>query len=539
MIVRQSFGGLLKSKANRRAFGAGNLLLVLAGAGVLLSSCGQVAGDLTKVTGAAGVPTTAGACLNGPTSTVVNIFDENPRTHNSTLAFNSTLVVGQTFSTTLGGLNGTCVLQSDRFKISKDSLFPNNLTRISGSNTALAPSQPEFQQVNSFYYATSLRNTLVSLGADLSGLGMASLDAHCNQKDNAFYTPSTKEVCLGYTDVGGGKKVWAADDADVVVHESGHSMNHTLASTNIMNSSAESSALDESIADYWAFTVLNDPQLAEWFLGAISSSLVRDATQNHLYPDSMVSEPHDDGRVLTEVLWDLRQSSNLGKSTTDQLVKKALQLLPATTRFADFYNRFYLASGPTYLNLSAAQRSLIVNKFTAKGIHRADSASGLRLSTASGVNQVFVIDDHSISGQAGGNCNGVLDVGETALVLVNLENPNNTKMGIGVATLGTAPSGIQIPSGGQIGEFHRFGANSNFVSSLPTSSSNRDNATINAGFLIKATSAGVKNFSLTFVPMYSDPTGGAAVGTTATVSFSLTVGTTATSSSCTNGSLWP
>ncbi|MGZ3693992.1 MAG: hypothetical protein ACXWQO_07310 [Bdellovibrionota bacterium] len=440
---------------------------------------------------------------------------------------------------TLSGLSGNCGLESNRFSITNDMLFPANVLFISSANQAYAPSAPEFQQLNSFYYATKLDNLMTSLGADLTSLGKVNIEPHCNYANNAFYSPSAKTVCLGYIDEGGGVKVWAADDADVVVHESGHSMNHTLASTSILNSSGEAGALDEAIADYWALTVQNDGQLAEWFLGALGASYIRDATQNHPYPASMVYEVHDDGRSIGEILWDLRSAGNLGKATTDQLVKTALELLPGTTRFADFYQSIYDASGPAFLNLSAAQRALIVTGFTNKGIHRADDASGLRLSSTGGaVKQLYIIDDHTISAQSGGNCNGQLDVGETALVLVNLENPNASAMGMGVATLGAAPAGTSVPGGGQIGEFFHFNASSDFVSGLSTGGP-RSDAVIMASFLIKASTAGVKNFSLTFTPMYADPTHTLAANADVTVSFSLTVGTAATGSSCTSAGLWP
>lgn len=513
-----------------------NIQLVALACFSLLASCGQKGG--TKVEEKGSIPSVTGSCSSGPSSVLINYFQENPRTSsgNNALAFNSTLSSAYTQTATLSGLSGNCLLQSDRFSVISDSLYSSYIATTTSASQAYTPTQPQFQQFNSFYYATELRNLMASLGADLSALGLVKLDAHCNYSNNAYYSPSAKSVCLGYVNEGGSKRVWAADDADVVIHESGHSMNHTLSSTSIMNSSGEAGAIDESVADYWALTTLNDGQMSEWFLGAIGSSYIRDATASHSYPSSMDYEIHDDSRALTEVLWGIR--GTLGKSTTDLLVKTAMELLPSTTRFKDFYQAIYDASGPSFLNLNSTQRDSIVTKFTAKGIHRVDTASGLRLSTAGGsVKQVYVIDDHTISAQSGGNCNGALDVGETALVLVNLENPNAGAMGMGVATLGTAPSGIVVPSGGQIGEFFKLNGNSDFVTSM--SGSVREDATIMAGFLIRATSAGVKNFSLTFTPMYADAKGLSAANPDVTVNFSLTVGSAATSTSCTDSSLWP
>lgn len=499
-----------------------------------LQGCGQSKSGTTTVV--SGNPPIAGTCLNGPTSLAIRIFQENPfvSSGNPGLAFSANLTSAMTTPATLSGLTGNCTLYSSRYSLWSDGLFPNNVLLPTSSSQAYAPSDPEFQQLNSFYYATMLRDLVVdTLGATLSG--QISIDAHCNQQDNAYFNPNSKRLCFGWHDAGSGKKVWAADDADVVIHEAGHTVNHSLASTSIMNSTVEAGAIDESIADYWALTMLEDSQLSEWFLGSMGVSYIRDATASFSYPASQNFEIHDDSRVLTQVLWDLRASANLGKTTTDKLVKRSLQLLPATTRFAEFYQAFYDASGPAFLNLSPAQRALIVNRFTARGIHRVDSAAGLQLSAGT---QVYVIDDHSYTFQSGGNCNGVLDVGETALVLVNLKNPNG-EMGAGLATLGAAPSGIVVPSGGEVGDFFRLKASSDFVSSLPLGGSNRDDAVLMASFVIRATSAGAKNFSLSFRPMYADPTGAVAQNPNASVNFALNVGSTATNSSCTNSALWP
>jgi len=502
----------------------------------LLSACGLPKASSTSK-GDLPVP---GTCASGPTSANISIFNENPRTGsgNGALPFNSTLDSSMTLPGTITGLSGNCLLQSSLLSITSDTFYPSNVAKITSTSQAYSPSSPEFQQLNAFFQSTTvLKNLLVeSLGASLPP-GQLSINAHCNQQDNAYFSPTSKALCLGWHDAGAGKKVWAADDADVVIHESGHYVNHSLASTSIMNSTTEAGSIDESVADYWALTVMNDAQLSEWFLGSIGASYVRDATVNHSYPASLNFEVHDDSRILTQVLWDLRVAGNLGKADTDKLVKRALQLLPATTRFADFYEAIYDASGPAFLNLDPAKRAVIVSKFTNKGIHRVDSAASHRLSTTSA--QVRVIDDHSYSFLSGGNCNGVLDVGETALVLVNLENPTASAMGVGVATLDSIPAGTTVPSGGEVGEYFRLKANSDFVASLPAAGSSRDDATMMASFVIRATSSGVKNFSFSFRPMYSDPTGTVPANSDVTIGFSVTTGSAATSSSCTNNALWP
>jgi hypothetical protein len=500
----------------------------------LFLGCGSGGGSTS--TGNFTIP---GGCTSGPTSLSINYFLENPRTSsgNSSLAFSSTLTTSQTTVGTISGLTGNCLLQSDRFLVNTDSIYPSYVVAPTNGNMRYRPVDPEFQQLNSFYYATAVKNLLVGLGADLASFGLVNINAHCNVENNAFYSPSSKRVCLGYALISD-KIIWAADDADVVIHEVGHAINHNLASTSIMSSSGEASALDEAVADYWALTLLNDGQLSEWFLGALGSSYVRDATQNQLYPQSMVYQIHEDSRVITQTLWSLR--GTLGSATTNALVKRSMQLLPASTRFKDFYQAFYDASGPAFVNLPSGQRAAIVSAFTAKGLHRVDSAAGLQVAAGgAGIKDVYVIDDYSTPAQANGNCNGALDVGETALVLVNLENKSGSRMGMGEVILGAVPAGIQVPSGGNFGEFFRLNATSDFVSSLPPAGANRDEAVYWASFLLRATSTGGKNLSLVFTPMFADPTGAASPNPDVTVSFSLNVGSAGPSANCTDASLWP
>lgn len=477
------------------------------------------------------------------TSAQIRTFNENPRTAsgNAALPFTNTLLSSYTTVSTLSGLSGNCnALEAPKLAMGADTFFPSYVVRPNGGSLQYSPTTPEFRQLNAFFNANNLLNFVRGLGSSLASMGTLKLNAHCNEANNAYFQPGTGNICLGFVDVGGGKKVWAADDADVTIHEVGHGVNHALSSTTTMNSTHEAGAIDEGIADYWALTLMNDARLSEWFLGAIGPAYIRDATQNIIYPTGLRHEIHDDSRILSQTLWALRDSGSLGRAKTDQLVRRAMSALVPGARFNNFYREFYdAASGPGY---SGADLTFIQNAFAARGLHRADVATGMTLSSsvAPGVKQVYVVDDHAFPFQQNGNCDGTLDVGETALVIVNLENPNATPMGVGVATLGAPPAGVTVPSGGEIGEYFRFGASQDFTASLPTAGTdNRIYASALAGFVVRATTPGVKNFSFTFRPLYSDPTLTLPTGADVTVNFSLTVASGANSTSCTNWSLWP
>ena len=499
-------------------------LFLLFAATLGLGGCGGGGGGGgTPNLGGGGVA--VAACV---TSVAAKAIAENPRTESPAIAFSGNLA-GLGSNVTLTGLDG------------------------SKSLATFDPNNPRFQQVNAYFYATRARDMAVAAGADLSQLVSLKIDAHCvsaggfSSTNNAFYLPSANELCFGFF-MSGGKKLYASDDSDVIMHEFGHAITHKIASTAIMNSSFESGSIDEGTADYWALTVNGNAALSEWFLGAIDASdanpdpfFQRVATQNHSYPQSMVGEIHFDSRVWAEALWTIR--TTLGSTKTNQLVVRAVDLMPATTRYKDGVTAIQSAGSLLNMSgtLSAADLVTIDNALTAKGLKRSDSAVGVALSTDPGHTSRYIIDDHSFSFQVGGNCNGALDVGETAMVMFNLQTmAGGAVLGLGVGTLAAAGGSIgtaTIVAAGSTAEYMRLNGNADdFVDVLATSGVFSDDATVGASFLIRGDTAGAVNMTLNFTPM-----GGAAVA----IPVTFTVGAVATrATNCPGGltanrALWP
>ncbi len=506
-------------------------LFLLALAAFSNSSCNALKTGTTVETKGT-IPNVTGACTSGPVSANASIFVENPITASGNPALSlSANLSPYTSAALVQDLDGSCLLQNNHYSVSTDSFFPSNIATASSSGLSFSPSDPRFQQVMAYYYSNLVRRRVNSIGADISALGKVSVDAHCNVQDNAYYSPNSKKLCFGISDAGSGHYIWAADDGDVVSHETGHTVNHTLSSTTVLNSSGEAGAMDEAFADYWALAVNQNSKISEWYLGALEriytiTGIVRDAAQVLAYPDSMVYEIHDDSRVFSELLWDLR--SSLGANKVDLLVTTTLSMLPNPARFID--GAHAMQSAAAALNFSAVDQALITSKLTAKNFLQADSAANVRVSQVGGHQQVYVIDDHQLQSAVGGNCNGQLDVGETALVVVNFENTNAAGMGMSSLALTGIPAGVSVPTGGEVGEIFHLNATSDFVGGLTGVNVRAQDATIAAGFLIKASTAGLKKFTVTYSPMGGAP---------ATYNFSLSVGTAATSTSCTNNSLWP
>lgn len=460
-------------------------------------------------------------CENGPQSLHIRVFDWTSQPNQVASSFPYEITPDLTTPAELGGLKGNCILENSRYALLSDDLFFKILFQPISDSAIFTPDAPQFQQINSFYFSTKLHDYVTNtLGASL--LDPVAIVPHCDSIDKAtgdnlgaFYLAEQRYLCFGWITNKVGKKIWAADDSSVIIHEAGHSINTDLASVNILRNSPEAIAIDEGVADYWAATMLNVSNVAAFYLSA-DGSPIRSANDNHSYPISQDFESHDDGRMITEVLWELRKGDNLGKAITDGLVKRSLQLLSAHTSFADFYEAIYEASGPNFLNLTHAQRAIIVEKFKAKGIHRVDSASGIRLAEKNGVT---VVDGTAYLG----NCDGQLNVGESVPVLVNLDNTNPYVVGGGTATLGPLPEGLVYSNNRKVAEYTRILPKSNFRDSVQGTLEVGGQLFFRSFFWLKATSPGVKDFTLIYKPMYSDPTGASVRGPDLEIKFSLTV----------------
>lgn len=466
-------------------------------------------------------------------------FDQNPiiDSGNPSLAFNASLAqLGQNVRV-CNLSNQTGNLASREITIDKDSMYAGTLAQVEQS-LVFAPADPRFQQVMAYHYGNQVVQSVKATG-QFSTMAQLSIDAHCNEEANAYYSPAQQELCLGYVDVNN-TRVWASDDADVIMHETSHAINAELASTEILNSTSEAGALDEALADFWAHTNNNNPQLSEWFIEAIEAAfningVARDASDNSLYPQSMQNQVHNDSKVFSEALWSIRQQ--IGAEKTNRIVAMATTLIPSVTMYEDAVNAVIAAAN--LLGANSADLTAINSVFTNKGLKRTDSTANLDApNPALNANDnpaVYVIDDHSLSIQSNGNCNGILDEGETALVLVNLKNLGAQPMGAIKMTLTENDSTVQIPAGGNIGTYFRIDADTDFANTLQGNSVEKEDATIAAAFAIQANSGSASNGGQRIFEITVEMMGGGSVSFTLTMN----IGTTATSNNCTNNNLWP
>ena len=89
--------------------------------------------------------------------------------------------------------------------------------------------------------------------------------------------------------------------ADVIYHEFGHGTHY-----NAIVSGSFDGAVSEGASDYLSATMNDDSALAPGFFG--STTALRDADNDKMYPQHLTGEVHADGEIYVAAVWHLRES---------------------------------------------------------------------------------------------------------------------------------------------------------------------------------------------------------------------------------------
>src|ERR671914_344157 len=198
----------------------------------------------------------------------------------------------------------------------------------------------QFEQVMGYYWVTTAQHYLQHLGfgSKLRPVNQRQIELRINQygADNSFFREDKANITLGK----GG--VDDAEDAEVIVHEYGHSVQDgqvTGFGTNL-----ESGAIGEAFSDYLAVVVTSwaagtpaqtpEACVADWdsvsYRSTVPHCLRRlDGTKH--YPEDVVGQVHADGEIWSRALWDIRQA--LGDTRASSLIIEAQFAFTADTSF--------------------------------------------------------------------------------------------------------------------------------------------------------------------------------------------------------------
>jgi hypothetical protein len=184
-----------------------------------------------------------------------------------------------------------------------------------------------FEQVMAYYWITEAQRYIQSLGFGVwrRPINKTPQAVRVNQlkDDSSVALFKREEIHFG----SGG--VDDAEDADVILHEYGHTMHFSQAPGFYQN--AESAAIGEGFSDYWAVTVSQvlaptaDPAcVADWDATSYTVTVphcLRRVDRDVFYKDLSGTSVHNDGRIWSRALWEIRRS--LGNVVADTIILEA------------------------------------------------------------------------------------------------------------------------------------------------------------------------------------------------------------------------
>jgi hypothetical protein len=230
----------------------------------------------------------------------------------------------------------------------------------------------QFEQVMGYYWVTTAQHYLrhLGFGSQLRPVNQRQIALRVDQfgGDNSFFRDDKANITVGK----GG--VDDAEDAEVIVHEYGHSVQDGQVPG--FGTNLESGSIGEGFSDYLAVVVTSwatgtptrtpEACVADWdsvsYTTAVPHCLRRlDGTKH--YPEDVRGEVHADGEIWSAALWDIRRALGDTKATT--LIVEAQFAFAPDTSFAAAAQATVAAAQRLY-GSGAAQTAAAA--FTARGI---------------------------------------------------------------------------------------------------------------------------------------------------------------------------
>jgi len=200
----------------------------------------------------------------------------------------------------------------------------------------------QFEQVNGYYWVNTAQAYLqyLGFGGSLRPVNQRQIELRIDQYggDNSFFRDDKANITLGK----GG--VDDAEDAEVIVHEYGHSVQDSQVPG--FGTNLESGAIGEGFSDYLAVVVTSwstgtptltpEACVADWDSVSYTRTVphcLRRLDGTKVYPQDVEGEVHADGEIWSRALWDIR--SALGDKTASTLIIEAQFAFAADTSFHD------------------------------------------------------------------------------------------------------------------------------------------------------------------------------------------------------------
>jgi zinc metalloprotease ZmpB len=214
---------------------------------------------------------------------------------------------------TLTDLDGSGTLTGSYAKVISET---GKAAANTGNGFIYTRDQDQFEQTMAYHWVTQAQRYIQSLGfgSMLPKVNKRQQLLRINQfgGDNSFYREGTGKLTITLGKGG----VDDAEDAEVIVHEYGHSVQDNQVPG--FGSSPEAGAIGEGFGDYLAVTVsehfaptADEPCVADWDSVSYTSTTphcLRRVDGSKHYPEDLVGEVHADGEIWSRALWDIHRA---------------------------------------------------------------------------------------------------------------------------------------------------------------------------------------------------------------------------------------
>ncbi len=270
---------------------------------------------------------------------------------------------------TLEGLDGSGWLRGQYVDLTSPVGYTAPTAYAPDGNFVYDPSDPRFAEVMVYYHIDATQRYIQSLGysnANTPANGIRDrvthASAHWFVEDQSFY--SVSDDALHFGDGG----IQDAQDADIIVHEYAHALQHDQVAC---WGGGEMAAIGEGFGDYLAASrfadVSEDPAcIAEWDSRSYTTTppyCLRRVDRDHQYPIAVSGDAHRDGELWSRVLWDVRRS--LGQRIADTLAIEANFYMPCGASLRDAGWALLDADHNLY---AGAHRAVITEALMARGL---------------------------------------------------------------------------------------------------------------------------------------------------------------------------
>ena len=203
-----------------------------------------------------------------------------------------------------------------------------NISVLSGNNSwnwTDNDSSDRQEESNVFYHVNLIHDYFKKGGPfNLTHIDY-SIPAYVQLDDcNAYYSGSEG---IGELDFGNGGGVFGCENlalgSEIIYHEYVHMVSDGIYGLTSFPYAMQTGAMSEAWSDYYACTLTNNSAQGDKILPAGS---VRYLNNSFVYPRDWNWEVHDDSRMISAAMWQIRQA--LGNETVDSLILNSMKMKP-------------------------------------------------------------------------------------------------------------------------------------------------------------------------------------------------------------------